>query len=70
MRIDEEVLLKVIKYLSESNTVSSAEMQRRLNSKYMEAAMIIDRLIAEDIITNAAGGYVVIKGRISKLRDW
>ena len=69
MRIDEEVLLKVIKYLSESNTVSSAEMQRRLNSKYVEAAMMIDRLLAEDIITNAADGYVVIKERISKLRD-
>lgn len=70
MRIDEEVLLKVIKYLSESNTVSSAEMQRRLNSKYMQAAIVIDRLIAEEIITNAADGYVVIKERISKLRDW
>ena len=70
MRIDEEVLLKVIKYLSESNTVSSAEMQRRLNSKYMEAAMVIHRLLKEDIITNAADGYVVIKERISKLRDW
>ena len=54
MRIDEEVPLKVIKYLSESNTVSSAEMQRRLNSKYVEAAMMIDRLLEEDIITNAA----------------
>ena len=54
MRIDEEVPLKVIKYLSESNTVSSAEMQRRLNSKYAEAAMMIDRLLEEDIITNAA----------------
>ena len=42
MRIDEEVPLKVIKYLSESNTVSSAEMQRRLNSKYVEVAMMID----------------------------
>ena len=70
MRIDEEVPLKVIKYLSESNTVSSAEMQRRLNSKYVEAAMMIDRLLEEDIITNAADGYVVIKERISKIRDW
>ena len=70
MRIDEEVLLKVIKYLSESNTVSSAEMQRRLNSKYAVAALMIDRLQKEGIITNAADGYVVIKERISKLRDW
>ena len=70
MRIDKEVPLKVIKYLSESNTMSSAEMPRRLNSKYVDAAMMIDRLLAEDIITNAAGGYVVIKERISKLRDW